>query len=63
MRIEPKPCLSCSKPVKGRTDKKFCDDYCRNSYHNRYPKEVCLAIQLRGALMRKINRLTQEATP
>ena len=35
----------------------------RNSYHNRYPKEVCLAIQLRGALMRKINRLTQEATP
>lgn len=20
--------------MKGRTDKKFCDDYCRNSYHN-----------------------------
>lgn len=29
----------------------------RNSYHNRYPKEVGLAIQLRGALIRKINRL------
>jgi hypothetical protein len=28
----------------------------RNSYHNRYPKEICLAIQLRGALIRKINR-------
>lgn len=30
----------------------------RNSYHNRYPKEIGLAIQLRGALMRRINRLS-----
>lgn len=27
-------CLSCAKPVKGRTDKKFCDDFCRNNYNN-----------------------------
>jgi hypothetical protein len=27
-------CLTCEKPVKGRTDKKFCDDYCRNTYNN-----------------------------
>ena len=27
-------CLTCNKPLKGRTDKKFCDDYCRNSYNN-----------------------------
>ena len=27
-------CLTCGKPVKGRTDKKFCDDYCRNGYNN-----------------------------
>lgn len=27
-------CLTCGKPVKGRTDKKFCDDYCRNNYNN-----------------------------
>ncbi len=29
-----KNCLLCNKPVKGRTDKKFCDDYCRNIYNN-----------------------------
>ncbi len=29
-----KLCLTCEKPVKGRTDKKFCDDYCRNNYNN-----------------------------
>jgi hypothetical protein len=27
-------CLNCDKTVKGRTDKKFCGDYCRNSYNN-----------------------------
>ena len=34
MISHPKFCLTCDKPVKGRTDKKFCDDYCRNNYNN-----------------------------
>jgi len=34
MPVGPKKCLSCGKPVAGRIDKKFCDDYCRNSYNN-----------------------------
>lgn len=29
-----KKCLACGKPVKGRSDKKFCDDYCRSNYNN-----------------------------
>lgn len=29
-----KNCLACGKPLKGRADKKFCDDYCRNNYNN-----------------------------
>ena len=29
-----KLCLCCKKTVKGRTDKKFCNDYCRNNYNN-----------------------------
>ena len=31
---EPVLCLSCNAPVKGRSDKKFCNDYCRNDYNN-----------------------------
>jgi predicted nucleic acid-binding Zn ribbon protein len=31
---QPRLCLTCGKAVKGRTDKKFCDDYCRNNYNN-----------------------------
>lgn len=32
----------------------------RNSYHNRYPKEIGLAIQARGALVRQINKRLPE---
>lgn len=31
---QPKLCQACLKPIKGRTDKKFCDDYCRNNFNN-----------------------------
>ena len=31
---ESRKCLVCGKPLKGRSDKKFCDDYCRSSYNN-----------------------------
>lgn len=27
-------CLQCKKPLKGRSDKKFCDDYCRAAHNN-----------------------------
>jgi len=31
---EEKACLLCSKALRGRSDKKFCDDYCRAAYNN-----------------------------
>jgi hypothetical protein len=48
-----KECLTCHKPVKGRTDKKFCDDYCRNSYNNQM--HSC-----HNNYMRHINHLLQK---
>lgn len=27
-------CMSCGRPLRGRIDKKFCDDACRNTYNN-----------------------------
>jgi predicted nucleic acid-binding Zn ribbon protein len=29
-----KQCLHCTKKITGRTDKKFCSNHCRSSYHN-----------------------------
>jgi transcriptional accessory protein Tex/SPT6 len=31
---ENKTCSHCNKILKGRSDKKFCDDYCRAAYNN-----------------------------
>jgi predicted nucleic acid-binding Zn ribbon protein len=31
---ELKNCIGCQKPVRGRTDKKFCTEHCRNNYNN-----------------------------
>lgn len=33
-------CSTCGKPLKGRSDKRFCGEYCRNSYNN-MRKEKC----------------------
>ena len=32
--IDIRKCLACGRPLKGRIDKKFCDDNCRNNYNN-----------------------------
>ena len=33
--MENKTCLECNEVIKGRSDKKFCSDYCRNAYNNK----------------------------
>jgi hypothetical protein len=34
-----KTCLNCGKVLKGRSDKKYCNDHCRNLYNNNCRKE------------------------
>ncbi|MEO5984216.1 MAG: hypothetical protein ABIP80_01855 [Ferruginibacter sp.] len=36
----PKYCIACEKQVRGRTDKKFCGEACRNNYNNRLKAET-----------------------
>ena len=53
MEVTIKLCLTCNKPIKGRTDKKYCDDFCRNSYNNQLHNNS-------NIYMRQINRLLQK---
>ncbi len=50
-------CMQCGVEIKGRPDKKFCDDACRNAWHNQQNKEE--AAQTRGvnAILRKNRRV------
>jgi hypothetical protein len=56
----PKPCLVCSRPLKGRTDKKFCDDYCRNSFNNRLKGESNNLMRNTNNALRKNRRILSE---
>jgi len=33
--MDQKKCLECGEAIIGRSDKKFCSDYCRNAYNNK----------------------------
>lgn len=32
-------CKDCHEPLRGRSDKKFCNDGCRSNYHNQHNSE------------------------
>lgn len=47
-----KYCLSCSKQLFGRIDKKFCDDHCRAAYNNLFKTENQVVKNINAALRR-----------
>jgi predicted nucleic acid-binding Zn ribbon protein len=53
-------CLSCSKPLRGRSDKKFCDDYCRNSHNNKTNAEHNTYIRRVNNLLRRNRKILEE---
>jgi hypothetical protein len=56
-------CLSCGKTVKGRADKKFCDDYCRNMYNNQLKGDVNNYVRNINNTLRKNRRILEELLP
>lgn len=53
MALVPNNCGFCGKPVRGRSDKKFCDDYCRNNFNNNLKsKTTNLVRNINNALMK-----------
>ena len=55
-----KKCLECEEPLNGRVDKKFCSDYCRNSYNNKIDKESKNLVRNTNNRLRKNHRLLSE---
>jgi hypothetical protein len=55
-------CLNCNKPIVGRTDKKFCSDNCRATFHysktsdfNRFKNEVHAIHKRNRNILAKLN--------
>lgn len=50
-------CLECNEELKGRADKKFCSDYCRNNYNNRQNSQCNQQLRHINAILRKNRRV------
>ena len=46
-------CLDCGSVLRGRTDKKFCDDQCRSNYNNHLKADASTALRQVNAILRK----------
>lgn len=52
-----KKCLDCGDVIRGRTDKKFCSDQCRNNYNNRLNRDTNNFVRNVHGLLRKNRRI------
>ncbi|WP_143961668.1 BTB/POZ domain-containing protein [Litoribacter populi] len=55
-----KTCVSCQKALKGRADKKFCDDYCRNHYNNQLKSVTNNSIRNINYALKKNRHILEE---
>ncbi|WP_242120810.1 hypothetical protein [Aestuariivivens sediminicola] len=58
-----KTCLECGNKIYGRSDKKFCDDACRNAYNNRVNKDSKNLIRNTNNRLRKNYRILEALNP
>lgn len=63
VKTESKNCLACDKPLKGRSDKKFCDDYCRNNYNNQLKSITNNQVRNINNALGKNRRILEEMLP
>ena len=56
-------CLDCSQPLKGRADKKFCDDQCRSNYNNKLKIETNDFVKEVNTILRKNRNILQQLNP
>lgn len=57
-----KKCLECGEIIKGRVDKKYCSDYCRNAYNNKLNKDSKNLVRNINNRLRKNYRILDSFT-
>lgn len=55
-------CLECKADFRGRTDKKFCSDSCRNAYHNRLNRDGNNLVRTVNNRLRKNYRILRDVS-
>jgi predicted nucleic acid-binding Zn ribbon protein len=61
--METKTCLDCGEQIRGRADKKFCSDQCRNNYNNKLNRSTNNYVRNINNILRKNRRILAEMNP
>ena len=56
-------CLCCGKALKGRSDKKFCHDNCRNQFNNKIREEESSQLRTINRILRRNRKILKELLP
>ena len=56
-------CLDCGETIRGRSDKKFCSDLCRNNFNNRLNRDEMNFIRNVQNILRRNRRILAELNP
>ncbi len=56
-------CLNCGEKLTGRTDKKFCSDYCRNFYNNQWRTYSDNYIKKVNNILKKNRKILTDLNP
>lgn len=56
-------CLECKSEMQGRSDKKFCSDYCRTAHHNKNNSDSNNFMRNINNILRKNRRILKELNP
>ena len=56
-------CLACGKPLMGRIDKKYCDNQCRSTHHNRSKNKSEKMINAVNRQIRKNRAILRKLCP
>lgn len=58
-----KQCMECGVRIRGRIDKKFCSDSCRNTHNNKFNKDSKNLVRNINNALRKNYRILKTLNP
>ena len=61
--MEKRLCLDCNEELKGRSDKKFCNDQCRSNFNNRQQSESTAFMRQVNSILKRNRRILEELNP
>ncbi len=60
---EERQCDSCGAIITGRSDKRFCSDYCRNTKHNELNRDISNYMRKVNNILRRNRRILAALNP